>query len=211
MKGARGGMGTARRGVIALGVSLLALFVWRGVRVVSDLADRTARTKSEDHVRSLLHLLTSAGGSSKPLPPYEGKAFVLALVATGEIDRRSPRELHLLFSWGDADRRLEAAGGVGAYARISLESLRAPDPGRAALTSYAGPRRGEVERAGAPGAALEGIPLIGDLSFPDGAIVGFADGRARWLDREALGLGPDDPIVAGDGSRSPLLQRLSSD
>ena len=54
-------------------------------------------------------------------------------------------------------------------------------------------------------------PLIGDLSCDDGAVVGYSDGSVRFLDREELGLGPDDPIVAGPRSKSPILRRLSSD
>ena len=53
--------------------------------------------------------------------------------------------------------------------------------------------------------------LLADLHFPDVAIVAFADGRVEVMDRKALGLGPNDPIVAGDESKSPILRTLSDE
>jgi hypothetical protein len=53
-----------------------------------------------------------------------------------------------------------------------------------------------------------GAPVIADLSFDDVAIVGFTSGQVRAMTRDDLGLGPDDPLVAGDASKSPLLREL---
>ena len=53
--------------------------------------------------------------------------------------------------------------------------------------------------------------ILGCRHHEDGVVLGYADGRARFLDRKALGLGPDDPIEFGDASKSPLLRALSED
>jgi hypothetical protein len=44
------------------------------------------------------------------------------------------------------------------------------------------------------------------LHHKDGLIVLFETGAARWMDRAALGLGPDDPIVVGPTSTHPMLK-----
>jgi len=56
-----------------------------------------------------------------------------------------------------------------------------------------------------------GVPLIADLSFPDLAIVGWSNGNIRTMTRKQLGLGPHDPIVAGEASKSEILRQFSSE
>lgn len=41
-----------------------------------------------------------------------------------------------------------------------------------------------------------------------GLIVLFDNGSSMWMDRESLGLGPDDPIVVGPASTHPLLKQV---
>ncbi len=170
------------------------------------------RRKSKDNVHSLLmHYIAGGAGLERPWPAYSGKALVLWLVAANLLDRRDPKQLEALFSPSDGARSLAKAGGVEAYAQVTLESLKTADPRRGVLTSYVGRRN--AERAHVITRALEspGVPVIADLSFPDGAIIGYTSGEAKWLTREELGLGPNDPIVAGDASKSPILRHLSSD
>jgi len=171
-----------------------------------------AKAKSIDNLRTLgLYFVAAGLGLEKPWPKYSGKAFVLWLVASNKIDRRDPKQLEILFSPADDTRSLEKAGGVEAYAKLTLESLKTPDPTLGALTSYAVRRNAEREHFLTAEEQSRGAAILADLSFADGAVVAFVGGSAKWLTRAELGLGPDDPIVAGDASKSPILQHFSSE
>ena len=199
--------------VAALVAAFVGLRRFGGTWLVPDfIRVQAEQTKSKDNVRSLiLFLRASDRGVKTPLPVYEGKSFLLWFVAAIMIDRRDARMLGLLFSPADRERSLAKAGGIEAYRDVTLESLRLPDPARDRLTSYAGPRRSGVAAAPPANKGEDGVPLIADLAFPDGAIVGFAGGKSKWLTREELGLGPADPLIAGAASKSPILRQLTSE
>ena len=139
-------------------------------------------------------------------PALDGKRFVLFLVAVNQLERTNEGPLKMLFS--PADRAL-AFPGAASYSGVTLEALA--QRSFPALTSYAGRRNAVKELAITPTSAPDKTALLADLSFPDGALVGFLDGKVRYLNRQALGLGPTDPIVAGPTSQSLLLQTLSSE
>ena len=52
-------------------------------------------------------------------------------------------------------------------------------------------------------------PVMACTNHEDGANVLFDDGAVLFLDRERLGLGPDDPITVGKDSKSELLRPLT--
>ena len=139
-------------------------------------------------------------------PALDGKRFVLFLVAVNQLERANEGSLAMLFSPADKTLKLP---GAAAYAGVTLEALA--QRSFPALTSYAGRRNATPELAITPTSPPEKTALIADLSFPDGALVGFLDGKVRYLNRRDLGLGPTDPIAAGPASKSPLLQTLSSE
>ena len=173
------------------------------------LEDPTAGLQtSHEQMRMLLFYFTSNGvGSKQPWPSVGGKNFVLWLVAKGYMARDVDTSLQALFSKGDKAHRYP---GMAAYKDLTVEKLaglRFP-----ALTSYAGRRNAEAAHALTPQILAAGkAPVLADLHYPGGAIVGFTDGTVRWMSLKDLGLSPGDPLVAGDASKSPLLRSLGSD
>ena len=173
------------------------------------LENRKQIVYSKDNLRSIVTLMIARrmGRSTGGYAPYSGKNFVLSLIATNLLDRRTPQNLEILFS--PADRALSLAKvGLEPYKEITKKSLKAGMDFHA-LTSYAGRRNGERDWVITPDSEKVGTALVADLSFPDMALVGFTNGSVRAMDREALGLGPEDPIVVGDDSKSEILRALS--
>ena len=193
--------------LIGLAVVGTALVVW----IWSELPaiQRKARiVKSSDNISGLLKVFIGTRMVHLPWPPYSGKRFVLSLATRGALDRRDPKQLVMLFSPGDSTRSLADAGGVAAYEAVTKDSLRDDGPDVSRLTSYVGRRNSEPDRKLTSEQLLAGAPVIADLSFKDIAIVGFTTGEVKVMSREQLGLGPDDPIVAGDASKSAILRVL---
>lgn len=163
---------------------------------------------SREQLKFLHYLLRSykPKAGEPQWPALDGKNFVLWLVAVGMLERDNEGPLKMLFS--PADKTLPFPG-TAPYAAVTLEALRTRR--FPSLTSYAGRRNAQ------PGLALSAqsppatTALFADLSFGDGALVAFLDGKVKYLNRRDLGLGPTDPLVAGPASKSPLLQTLSSE
>ena len=133
--------------------------------------------------------------------------IVLWPLVAGSVQLEAPGALEIFFS--PADTNAPPRPSVEEFRALTRERLASNENFRR-FTSYAGHRRGVPS---APPSGADGLPRdepwIADLSFPDGAVIGFAGGRVEFLSREELGLGPDDPIVAGEGSRSPILRTLA--
>jgi hypothetical protein len=127
---------------------------------------------------------------------------VVALAACGDRDReRSSRSFLNLYQPRGPDRRPGGPTQVGAVQRARLDVRH--------LTSYVGRRNAEEAYRLTEARPATPQPLFADLHWPDGAIVAFTDHSVRRMSRAELGLGPDDPIVAGESSRSPILRQLS--
>jgi hypothetical protein len=139
-------------------------------------------------------------------PALDGKNFVLWLVAVGQLEKDNEGPLKMLFS--PADPTLNFPGTAG-YAAITADTLTRQR--FAGLTSYAGRRNAAKDLAITPQSPPATTALLADLSFGDGALVAFLDGKVKYLNRRDLGLAPTDPVVAGPASRSPLLQTLSAE
>lgn len=166
--------------------------------------------RSNDNLRTLLLYDIGTGDRVEaPSPRYGGKRWFLRLVATGLVSKSDPKQLEILFSPGDGARSLAKAGGPAAYARIARETLDDPAFDPRALTSYAGPRLDEYAPRPPNAASPDGDPIVADLSFPGGVILGFPGGKVRWVEAEELGLPPGEPIVVGDASPHEWLRRLS--
>src|SRR5688500_18740732 len=83
-------------------MAIISVLVSMVVVVVPMIQEKTKQTKSVDNVSSMLKYYIGADvGVAKPWPPYNGKNFVLWLVATNKIDRRDDKAVRLLFSPGD--------------------------------------------------------------------------------------------------------------
>lgn len=169
-------------------------------------------TERVNNVRHLAMLIVERAAREGSWPPWDGKRFVLSVVAHGDWRVAKEVDAQLLFA---GYRKADTLPRPSAYAAVTVEAL--PTLPVAGLTSYAG-RRNTDSRFRLPDGWLSrpdgwmgDEPILADLSLPDMAIVGFADGCARALEREDLGLDPDDPIVAGDASKSPLLRALSDE
>lgn len=163
---------------------------------------------SREQLKYLLYLYKSykpAAGQPQH-PALDGKRFVLFLVAVNQLERGNEGPLKMLFS--PADKKL-AFPGVEAYAGVTVQALaRQSFPN---LTSYAGRRNAAPGLAITPTSPPATTALFADLSFSDGALVAFLDGKVRYMNRRDLGLAPTDPLVAGPTSKSPLLQTLSAE
>ncbi|MHC5011082.1 MAG: hypothetical protein ACYTG6_09055 [Planctomycetota bacterium] len=136
-------------------------------------------------------------------PTLNGKHFVLSLVVTGAIDRERPEQLAWLFSPGDRERSLDDIDPLR-WKDVTMEALKR-ERDVSDLTSYAGRRNRVRECMITPDQLARGTPILADLSFDGLALVAFSNGTVRRMDREALGLGTEDPIVAGEASSSPVL------
>ena len=183
-------------GVVVVGV--LVVQIGLVATVIPKIEHRAKLVKSKDNLNSLakMHLALRLS-TPQAEAPVDGRAFVLWPVAAGVVDPEAPGATNLFFS--PADRRASPPS-VAEYRALTKARLKDGTDLRS-FTSYVGRHRSAVE----PGSGV----LLADLHFPDGALVAFADGRVDWLDREELGLGPDDPIVAGPTSPSPILRQLS--
>ena len=167
-----------------------------------------SRQRSEENIKVLLRGLQSQRyGLSRPWPSrVDGKRLLLWLIPEHVI-HTSDSDLAVYFSPGDATRSVAEAGGTARFGSLSFEDLRKEETDVDPLTSYQGPSTRALRESG-PGSAAD-IPLMADLTFRDGAIVGFASGQVRWMSRADLGLGPTDPIKPGEGSASPTLRWLA--
>lgn len=137
-------------------------------------------------------------------PPFEGKNFVLSLVADGVIEPGFEKNLEIFFCPRDAER-LFSDIGVARYRELTPAALRErrfPE-----LTSYAGP----LLEGGVAAHASRVVPILGCRHHSDHVVIGYSDGTARSFDRSDLGLEPGEAIVFGPGSTSPLLRGLSEE
>lgn len=211
---ATGALGFLERVVIADGaderIQVAGRKALASTRRLADPARREAILKSIDNVRTMILFYTGAGaGLEMSWPKYGGKRFVLWLVATNRLTRSDATWLSILFSPGDGARSLEKAGGLKAYASLTLPTLKDPAIDVSALTSYAGRRNAEKEHILSAAEQMANAPVLADFSFPGGVVLGYCGGAARWVSAEELGLPPDEPIVVGDASPIEMLKHLS--
>jgi hypothetical protein len=177
-----------------------------GATVSGEVREKAARAKAADNLSSVIKFLLASGER----PEFHGKRSLLSLVASGRIDARHEGNLEVLFSPRDSTRSVAKAGGAEAFRRMTIETLRDPSFDPRPFTSYAGPRSvPDGERAAIE--SRHGTPLLADLSFGDGALVAFTDGRVAFLTREDLGLSAGSRIAVGPSSASLLLRSLSDE
>ena len=105
-------------------MGIISVLVSMVVVVVPFIREKGKRTKSIDNVRTMILYYTGGGaGLERSWPKYNGKDFVLWLVATNKISKGDDKQLEILFSPGDEYLTFEGAGGRVAYKDIVLSSL----------------------------------------------------------------------------------------
>ncbi len=174
---------------------------------------RSARTKSKDNVRTMITMMISRATETESAwksawPGYSGKNFILSLVATGQLDRRNPRNLGILFP--PRMRAQFEALDLSEYEKVTLDSLKTQRFPH--LTGYVGRRNLDPEFVLNEKWLKLGTPLVADLSDPDGIVIGWTNGSSRFMSWEALEMEPPDgPVVVGAEAQHPLLRMLSDE
>ncbi len=198
-------------------MGIISVLVSMVVVLVPFIQERGKRTKSADNVRTLgLYFVGGGAGLEKPWPKYNGKNFVLWLVASNKIDRRDEKQLQILFSPGDAELVFP---GKKEYESLTLESLKNSNPDYLKLTSYAGRRNAEREHVLDASEQSKGAPIMcdddtGPLHHKDGLVVGYVNGQAKFVEWADLGIPPPDAKtpegILGDNSPNEDMKHLSS-
>ena len=201
-------------------LSIIAVLASMVVMVVPFIREKAKRTKSVDNVRQMIQFYIGSGvGLEKAWPGYNGKDFVLWLVATNKISRDDNDSLAILFSPGDQNYTLENAGGKAAFKDLTKAMLGTGNQNLLKLTSYAGRRNREREHIlSSSEQQKNGIILCddddGDLHHKDGLVCGFVSGSAKFLEWSDLDMSPPDAKdpkgMLGDNSPNEQLKHMSS-
>ncbi len=174
--------------------------------VVPHVLKKARRVESIARVRSLSQLLSDRSLDAG-WPGFDGKGFVLSLVAHRTLDIRNPDNLEVLFSPGDV-WYTQAKSPTERYREITIQALRAGTDFHA-LTSYAGRRNATRAYLITPDRMNQTVPIVcddddGPVHDPDGLVMGFTDGGARFYEWNELDmLEPEDkddpqPFLADD-------------
>jgi type II secretory pathway pseudopilin PulG len=200
-------------------MGIITVLVSMVVVVIPTITEKANQTKSKDNVKSIITMYLAEGTAISSWPPANGKAFVLWAVASGKIDKRTPKNLEVLFSPGDGNYTLENAG-VEAYGEVTKQALKDGTQDFAKLTSYAGRRNKEREHKISADDVKRGVIVIcddddGPLHHPGGLVVGYTNSRVEYLDWDALGVDPPEnekePTgLLGDSAQNDELKHLSS-
>jgi len=209
-----------------LGVLLIEVLVVVGTVVVllgavattvPRAQEKARRIESINNVRSMAILL-SERSIRKSFPPYDGKNFVLSLVAYRIVDIRNPENLQIFFSPGDVLYTLDRATPER-FKEVTPQALRAESDFHE-LTSYAGRRNADRDYLITVDRLKMVVPMIcddddGPLHHLDGLVMGYTDGSAKFVEWQDLGIPrpeePDDPEpFLGDEAWTDSLRALAS-
>jgi prepilin-type N-terminal cleavage/methylation domain-containing protein len=177
------------------------------------------KTECVNHVRNMMDMMFSEFAvGHKGWPKYNGKNFVLALIAANAIDPENKRGLETFFCPGDSKFNLQSAD-VARYLEIKKNKTSLKGQDYHELTSYAGRRNADDRYAIDQRVIDKGKPIIcddddGKPHHPDGIVIGNADRSIRLEEWDDLGLAePDEdepePFL-GDVSPNKDLEAMSS-
>ena len=198
-------------------MAIITVLVGAVVVVIPRVLEKSRQTQSINNVRNMLDLMLDRK-IEKGWQLYDGKNFVLYLVAAGQIDIRNKQNLEVFFSPGDVHYALKAIDPAR-YKDINSNSLK--NSHFPELTSYAGRRNGTQDFRITPDQESKGVPIISDddvgpLHHPSGLIMGYTNRNVRLMEWEDLGISPpedrDNPEpMLGDQATNEDLRALSSD
>ncbi len=201
-------------------MGIISVLVSMVVVVVPFIREKGKRTKSIDNVRTMLLYYTGSGaGLERSWPGYNGKDFVLWLVATNKISKEDDKQLAILFSPGDEDYTFEKTGGRPAYKDLTKAMLGTGNQNLLQLTSYAGRRNKEREHIlNAAEQQRNAICVCDDddgaLHHKDGIVCGYVGGAAQFIEWSDLNMSPPDTVepkgMLGDNSPNEDLKHMSS-
>lgn len=203
-------------------MGIISVLVSMVVFVVPMIQENTRRTKSSDNVQQMIkYYIADGAGMSKLWPKYNGKNFVLWLVATGKIDKRDDKQLQALFSPGDSHYSWGDGGAtIKDYAGLTRETLRTENSELLKLTSYAGRRNATEGHTLTTDELSKGALCIcddddGPLHHPKGLIIGYVNGSAKFVPWDELDMSPpaepnNPENTLGDQSPNPELKHMSS-
>jgi prepilin-type N-terminal cleavage/methylation domain-containing protein len=199
-------------------MSIIAVLATMVVALVPVIREKSNQTKSKDNVKSIITLMLTRqmGKVSGGWPAYNGKNFVLSIVATKDLDRRRKENLELLFSPGDTWITLEKIE-MKRYEDVTKAALK-NDTDFHELTSYAGRRNREREFLITADQLKMGTMLVcddddGPVHHSDGLVCGYSSGDVRFKEWEEFDMDqPEDPDnpdeFLGDASSHDMLQRM---
>jgi len=198
-------------GIIVVLMGMVAVIVPRA-------QEKARQTESINNVRSMA-VIFSERSIKRHWPPYDGKNFVLSLVALDLVDQRNPDNLKIFFSPGDELYTLEKATPER-FKDVTKQALQSGADFHE-LTSYAGRRNSDRDYMITPDRMKMVVPMIcddddGALHHPDGLVMGYTDGSAKFVEWEDLGMPkpeePNDPEpFLGDNATTDMLRALSSE
>ena len=198
-------------------MAIIAVLATMVVTIIPNIQERSRQTKSKDNVRNMLMMMLDRRTSKVTggWPPYNGKNFVLSLIATNQIDIRNKQNLEVLFSPGDAIYSLEKTD-VERYKDVKKDTLKNGADFHE-LTSYAGRRNADRDFVITPDEEKKGTMVMcddddGPLHHPDGLVIGYSNGASRFMEWDEIDMQKPDPKspeeFLGDASSQEELQKL---
>ena len=203
---------------LIIAILIAILLASMGAVAVPKVQDQSRQVESLNNVRNMAQIMTERS-IGRGWPKYDGKNFVLSLVAYSIIDPDNPENLRVFFSPADVWYS-HAATDHERYKEITREALKAGQDFHE-LTSYAGRRNGDREYMLTAVLLRRVVPIIcddddGPLHHREGLVMAYSDGRAKFVTWEELGMleqdDPDNPEpFLGDNAPVEALLGLSAE
>jgi len=200
-------------------MGIITVLVSMVVVVIPRINEQANRTKSKDNLKTLVTMFLDEGPAVSSWPGVNGKAFTLWPVAAGKIDKRTIKNLEVLFSPGDANYKLVDVPEAD-WAEVTKNGLRDGTSNFSRFTSYAGRRNKEKEFKITSDELSKGTMVLcddddGPLHHGKGLVVAYSNNRTEFLEWETLGIDPPenekDPTgLLGDGAGNDELKQMSS-
>ncbi len=202
-------------------MGIISVLVSMVVVVVPRIQEEGKRTKSRDNVSSIAKLMmVKVTEKGWKYFKYNGKNFTLAIIATGDVDKRQKANLNIFFSPGDPILTLDSIE-LDRYKAVTKEALRRGGEGFDELTSYAGRRNADPDYLITADEESMGTLILADddqgpVHHKSGFVAAYSNGRVafhEWEDFEGL-VEPEDPRHPdpwlGEDATNKELEALSS-
>ena len=204
-------------------MGIISVLVSMVVVLVPMIQERSRRTKAADNVKNIITLMVADNATAEvgKWPRFNGKNFVLWVIATNKVDKSKLRNLEMLFSPGDGNYTMKDVT-VEKYKDVTLQALQAGSrEDFLPLTSWAGRRNKEPGHKLTASALQSGVIVVcddddGPVHHKDGMVVGYSDGSAKFLEwADIEGLSPPEDSehpegLLGDNSPNEDLKHMSS-